>query len=137
MKFLFIINLVLTSLVSFPSWGLTMDDLVQRDGLTYQKFNSTPFSGEVEGIWSGSYKDGKREGYWHIYYSSGDLLSKGHFKNGERFGTWEIYHNNGQLFLMGDYENDKEEGYWVSYERTGDFSSQFSGTYKNGVKVSD
>ena len=137
MRTLFIIPLVLMSLVSFPSWGLTMDDLVMRDGLTYQKFNSTPFSGEVEGIWSGSYKEGKREGYWHIYYSRGVLLSKGHYKNGKEFGTWEIYHDNGQLFLMGDYVNGKEEGYWVDYEKNGNFSSQFSGTYKNGVKVSD
>ena len=89
MRTLFFIPLCLMSLVLFPSWGLTMDDLVMRDGLTYQKFNSTPFSGEVEGIWSGSYKEGKREGYW------------------------------------------------VDYEKNGNFSSQFSGTYKNGVKVSD
>ena len=54
MKTLFITPLVLMSLVSSPSWGLTMDDLIERDGLYYQKFNSTPFSGEVEGIWSGS-----------------------------------------------------------------------------------
>jgi antitoxin component YwqK of YwqJK toxin-antitoxin module len=125
------------SLVSFPSWGLTLEDLVQRDGLTYQKFTSTPFSGEVEGIWSGSYKKGKREGYWYIYYPTGVLLSKGHYKNGKKFGTWETYHDNGQLFSMGDYENDKEEGYWVNYYPDGSFSSHFSGTYKNGVKVSD
>ena len=35
MKTLLIIPLVLMSLVSFPNWGLTMDDLVKRDGLWY------------------------------------------------------------------------------------------------------
>ena len=137
MKPHFTIPLVLISLVSFPSWGLTIDDLVQREGLTYQKFNSTPFSGEVEGIWSGSYKAGKRDGYWRIYYSIGVLLSHGHYKNGKKFGTWETYHSNGQLFSMGDYENDKEEGYWVHYYSDGSFSPYFSGTYENGVKLSD
>jgi len=137
MRTLFLIPLFLMSLVSFPTWGLTLEDLVQRDGLTYQKFNSTPFTGEVEGIWSGSYKNGKREGYWYTYYTDGVLLSKGHYKNGKKFGTWETYHDNGQLFSMGNYENDKQEGYWVEYYPDGSFSSYFSGTYKNGVKVSD
>ncbi len=54
MKILFIIPLVLMSVVSSPIWGLTMDVLVARDGFYYQKFNSTLFRGEVEGIWSGS-----------------------------------------------------------------------------------
>ncbi len=35
MRTLFIIPLILLSLVSFPSWGLTMGDLVERGGLYY------------------------------------------------------------------------------------------------------
>ena len=46
MKPLFIIPLVLMSLVSFPSWGLTMDDLVEREGLYYEKFTDIPFTGK-------------------------------------------------------------------------------------------
>ena len=48
MRTLFIIPLVLISLVSLPSWGLSMDDLVQREGLYYQKFTDVPFTGEVD-----------------------------------------------------------------------------------------
>ena len=48
MRTLFIIPLVLMSLVSLPSWGLSMDDLVQREGLYYQKFTDVPFTGEVD-----------------------------------------------------------------------------------------
>ena len=58
-----IIPLVLMCLVSFPSWGLTMDDLVQREGLYYQKFTDVPFTGEIdEGLERGNFKNGKTEG---------------------------------------------------------------------------
>ena len=46
MKTLFIMPVVLISLVSFPSWGLTMDDLVSRAGLYHKKFTDIPFTGE-------------------------------------------------------------------------------------------
>ena len=39
--------LVLLSL-SFPSFGETMDDLVEREGLYYKKFTDVPFTGQVE-----------------------------------------------------------------------------------------
>ena len=62
MRTLFIIPMVLMSLVSFPSWGLSMDDLVQRDGLWYEKFNDIPFSGKIdEGRIRATFEDGKRE----------------------------------------------------------------------------
>ena len=48
MKTLFIIPLVLMSLVSSPSWGLSMDDLVERDGLYYKKFTDVPFIVEID-----------------------------------------------------------------------------------------
>ena len=65
MRTLFIIPLVLMSLVSFPSWGLDIDDLVMRAGLYYKKFTATPFTGEVdEGLYRGSFTHGMREGSW-------------------------------------------------------------------------
>ena len=63
MRTLFIAPLVLMSLVSFPSWGLKMDDLVIRAGFYYEKFTATPFTDEVdEGLYRGSLRNGKREG---------------------------------------------------------------------------
>ena len=67
MRTLFIIPLVLMSLVSFPSWGLTIDDLVEREGVYYKKFTNAPFNGKVEGSVVGEFMNGKREGYWLIY----------------------------------------------------------------------
>ena len=146
MKSLFIIPLVLMSLVSSPSWALSMDDLVERDGipglegygLYYEKFTSTPFTGEVdEGLARGSIKNGKKEGYWETYWENGQLFIKGSFKNGKKEGSWELYWDNGRLFKKGNYKNDFKEGYWEDYNRDGTVFESNTGTYKNGKKVSD
>ena len=87
MKSLFIIPLVLMSLVSSPSWALSMNDLVgnDADGLAYQKFTSTPFTGKLNrGLQRGSFKNGKKEGYWEYYNQDGSLEKNrtGTYKNG-------------------------------------------------------
>ena len=66
-----------------------MDDLVERNGLYFQKFINVPFSGNVTGNKQG-------------------LINKG-----------------------------KQEGVWVSYNDDGTLEKIFSGTYKNGIKISD
>ena len=56
MKSLFIIPPVLMSLVSFPSWGLSMDDLVQREGLKTKDTEELHLSidqGYVRKFWVG------------------------------------------------------------------------------------
>ena len=162
MRTLFIIPLVLMSLVSFPSWGLSTEDLVIRAGLYYAKFTATPFTGEVdEGLYRGSLRNGKREGSWKSYYGSGMLSNKGEYKNnelegsweshwdngqlsskgnsksGNKEGSWESYYDSGQLISKGDFKNGNEEGYWVHYNEDGSVVKKYTGTFKNGVKVSE
>ena len=62
----------------------TMDDLVERDGLYYEKFTDVPFSGEVTGRQQGSFKNGKEEGPLVHYTSDGTVDEEltGTFKNG-------------------------------------------------------
>ena len=148
MRTLFIIPLVLMSLVSVPSWGLTMDDIFFLDGLFYEKSsspkkegetweeyyrNSTIFTGEIDGGDDrGSIKNGKREGSWETYHDNGQLRSKGDFKNGKKEGSWETYHDNGQLEGTGTYRNDRKEGAWKFYHDNGQLEG--TGTYKNNKK---
>ena len=114
MRILFIIPLVLMSLVSFPSWGLTLDDLVERGGVFYKKFTDIPFTGELdEKTIRGSFKDGREEGSWVMYWDNGKLMSKGEYKNG------------------------RQEGLWKHFKKDGSVWKDHTGTYKNGVKVSD
>jgi len=93
-----LLALLFISLLSSPSWGETMDDLVERNGLYYQKFTDVPFTGEITGPiavdnWSeqGSVKNGKREGAWVSNYSDWQIASKGNYKNGKQSVSYVIY----------------------------------------------
>ena len=81
-----IIIVLFVSLLSSPSWSetLTMDDLVERNGLYYKKFTNTPFTGEVSGIQSGGFKNGKRIGEWLYYYEHGQLNWIGNYEDGKK-----------------------------------------------------
>ena len=60
MKYLLIIfSLLLTS----QSWSkdFDYDDLVERDGLIYEKFSNEPFTGTISGKIQRNYKEGRKE----------------------------------------------------------------------------
>jgi len=115
-----------------------MSDLVEREGIYYQKFNDVPFSGKVTGREQGSFKNGKKNGAWVKYWNDGQLWYKGNYKNFKKEGVWVNYHSNGQLLSKGNYKNGKADGAWVYYRADGTvWTIKFSGTYKDGVKISD
>ena len=136
MKTLLLFPLLFLSLISTPCLSETMDELVKRDGIYYKKFTEAPFTGKVTGKVQGSYKNGSREGDWVHYHSNGQLKGKGSYKNGKLEGEWVHYHYNGQLAIKGSFKNGKEEGNWVSYKGDGTVNKQWTGTFKNGEKVS-
>ena len=82
-----LLTILFISLLSSPSWSVTIGNLVERDGLYYEKFTDMSFTGEVTGREQGSFKNGKRDGAWVEYDYSGQLFSKGHYKKGKREGT--------------------------------------------------
>jgi len=130
MRFNFPLLLVLLFL-SFPSFGLTIYDLIERDSLYYEKFTDVPFSGEIdEGLERGELEDGKREGPWVGYWDNGQLWIKGAYKNGKHEGPWVFYWKNGQLHSKGVFKDGKEEGPWVEYWDNGQL--RYKGAYKNG-----
>ena len=90
-----------------------MDELVIRDGLYYKKFSDVPFTGKVDGQEQGLMKNGKRDGSWVTYYNNGDLSTK------------------------GDYKNGKSDGSWVGYKQDGTLWKEFTGTFKNGKRITD
>ena len=140
-----------------------MDDLVERNGLYYYKqFTDVLFTGKLTGGDQESFKNGKKEGIWVVgYYDNGQVMIKGNFKNGKHQGAWVEYHkngklksksnykngkeegasvyywDNGELQSKGNYKNGKKEGAWVGYMTDGNVFGDWTGTYKDGVKVSD
>jgi hypothetical protein len=117
----------------FPSlaFGVTMDDLVKRDGIQYKKFSDVPFTGKTTGKTQGSFRNGKKDGPWVTYYPNGQLGSKGTYKDGKKEGLWVSYWDSGDLQSKGTYKDGKRDGPWVY---TGVFRI-ITGTYKNDVKV--
>ena len=133
MRTLFIIPLVLMSLVSFPSWGLSMDDLVKREGIYYKKFTDVPFTGEVdEGLTKGSLENGKKEGAWIRFHPNGQLAFSGNYKNGRRHGSLIGYHENGSLKFKGEARGGRNVGPWIGFFANGQL--QFKGEYNDGNK---
>ena len=65
-----------------------------------------------------SNKEGKQDGYWESYYSTGNFASKGNYINGKRDGYWEFYNIDGNLYYKGNYINGKQDGYWVRNYRS-------------------
>ena len=114
-----------------------MDDLVEREGLYYEKFTDVPFTGKVTGRRQGSFESGKKDGAWVWYHENGQLWFKGNYKNNKKEGGRVIYYKSGQLRLEGNYENGKWEGTWVFYNEDGTVDETLTGTYKNNVKISD
>jgi antitoxin component YwqK of YwqJK toxin-antitoxin module len=106
-----LITILFISLLSSHSWSVTFDDLVERDGLYYEKFTDVPYNGKATGEEQGSFKSGKRE------------------------GAWVFYHENGQAWLEYNYKNGSKEGAWVSDNEDGTVDKELTRPYKDGVKI--
>ena len=52
-------------------------------------------------------------------------------------GPWVGYYANGQLGVKGTYKDGKMEGPWVGFNLDGTVKEKWTGTFKNGVKISD
>ena len=112
-------------------------DLVKRDGLYYKKFTEVPFTGKTTGKIQGSFKNGKKHGPWVIYHDNDQLQTKGTWKDGKKYGPWVTYHDNGQLWTKGTIKDGKGDGPWVGFFKDGTVNDEYTGTFKNGVKISD
>ena len=125
------------SLVSFPSWGETMDDLIERDNVYYKKFSDVPFTGKVTGETQGYLNKGIKIDWWEEYWPNGQLKTKVWFKNGKREGSFVMYWDTGQLGSKGNYKNGKQEDTWVNFASDGSVNEELTGTFRNDVKVSN
>ena len=105
---------------------VTLKDLIKRDGLTYKKFSTEPYSGEVASFFKngqlgdyGNYKNGKKVGIWKRYFINGNLGSKENWNNGERHGLFEMFWPNGELRAIGQYSYGQQSGEWRIYDEAG------------------
>ena len=143
MKKLILITILFITFLSSPSWSgtLTMDDLVEKEDLLfYKKFSIFspldflyPFTGEISGLQSGSFKNGKREGIWVSYHKNGNIGIKEIYKDGKRDSFYEMYYENGQLLDKGNYKDGSRDGLWEYFNEDG--SLLRTETLKEGKKI--
>ena len=110
--------------------GVTMDDLVERNGLYYEKFTNVPFTGTTTGKIQGSFKNGKEDGPWVRYHDNGQLAGEGTYKDGEKDGPWVHYWDNRGLWHKGSYKDGQNDGPWIEYWENGQL--HWEGTFKDG-----
>ena len=64
-------------------------------------------------------EEGRRQGPWKEYYSSGELKSEGSYKDNLKIGNWKYYYINGDLEQTGDYQRGLASGLWTWYYPNG------------------
>jgi antitoxin component YwqK of YwqJK toxin-antitoxin module len=129
------LTFMITILWAFQAVGQTFADLVEKDGLYYDRNSDSLFSGRISGVEEGMIIDGKKEGEWSTFFSNGRLLSKSYFKAGLLNGPFKSYQSNGDVRSVGSYKNGKRSGQWVTYQSNGDVWHLLSGTFVEGIKV--
>ena len=71
--------------------SIDYQELVQRDGLLFEKYSDEPFSGPVTGVTQGWIKNGVWDGKKTTYDSAGQLRFREHYKAGVLHGERSDY----------------------------------------------
>ncbi|WP_439129230.1 toxin-antitoxin system YwqK family antitoxin [Polaribacter sp.] len=61
------------------------------------------------------YVNGKPDGKFSEYYSSGDLKTTGKYKEGLKDGMWKTYYKNGKIKQKGRFKKGEKVGVWKTY----------------------
>ena len=108
-----------------------------RDQTFYTKDTNQPYTGPVFSIRSdgskeseGNLKDGKLDGEWIEYYSSGQILIKENYKNGVKDGSYSFWYENGNKRVETTFSDNKYDGLHNLYFNNG--SKRQEMTYKDG-----
>lgn len=105
--------LIVLLFTTFSSFGVTLGNLEYRDGVYCVSNRNHPYTGKVEGKHQGLLINGIREGPWISQWSNGVVSSQ------------------------GSYQYGKKDGSWIGYTKEGAVDSRLTGTYKNGVRISE
>ncbi len=76
----------------------------------------------------GNYKNGRLDGVYKYFYSTGQLDGESNYSLGYRNGSAKEYHMNGKLMKEEYYKNDEADSVWTTYDREG--LKETSGAYK-------
>ncbi len=92
----------------------TLDEanIVEKDGLVYERGADVPFTGKVTDVFvdgqlqfQAYYKDGLKDGSESTWYNNGQLRSKCNYKMGKKDGMWIKFGRNGAVQLQKLYQD--------------------------------
>ena len=110
---------------------------------SYTFFHPTDVPVAIALRYTGSYKNGLRDGVWRVchddgqpswevtwkqgdwdgpaitWWKSGVKREEGTNAGGRRTGRWTFWFDNGQLAARGDYEDDRKVGEWEYFGKDG------------------
>jgi uncharacterized protein len=102
-----------------------------RNGLPEGLYTEYNEDGKV--VVQGEYLDGLEEGFWKYEY--GDIREEGTYRAGKRNGEWKLFYDNGQLNYVGSYIDDNPNGQHLWYWPDGKKRDQ--GEYLMGMRTGD
>ena len=123
MKYLIIIFSLLINSLSI-SKDIYFKDLLKKDGIFYEKFSNTPFTGKITGLLEGTFKKGMKYGEFIKYYSDGKVLSKISYFENRLDGSWKEYYRNGNLLRKKTFKDDLLEGEYIDFYSFGQILSK-------------
>lgn len=92
------------------------------------------YSSESGATWSGTYVDGRRDGYWVARFEEGYDHFRGHYANGEPVGAHLLFALDGSLKEVRRYENGVLHGEQTFYSQG---RVSFVWEYQNGRMVGE
>lgn len=129
---------ILLLLIPSLSFGqVKLNNLVQRNGLSYEKEATVPFTGKAFVYFPGGdiqtvveFKDGLPNGEIKTWSKKDVKQVEGFLENGTRTGIWKLYYENGKLKKQLTYQNNIENGEEIFWFENGNV--QKKGSYVNG-----
>lgn len=130
-------------------WGIKQGYWVSYSKVGYLESRGIFNNGIKDGSWTireswrgygvGTFVNGKKDGVWEHYWDStlSGLMLREHFVKGIRHGPFQNYWEDGQQKAIGQFKNGEKSGYWIFHDSDGSVYQPWTGTFVNGVKVSD
>jgi len=98
-----LILLLLLIMSSLPVFSQNKEYAGDKFG--YMEYRLTSDDGRL--LESGTYWEGKKDGWWYSYHPNGTISAKAYFSNGKRGGTWKFYNDRGVLLAEVTYKNNR------------------------------